>query len=155
MFYFLKNDKYLEVLIITAILVGGLTEPFLFNTSFKNLAFIFGGTLLFGNAKERKEYAVASKWNKEFTLSTDRIEVFASKLKEAMHFDERKCLTGGLVAVVCCAVVQMLVVYPKGYVFDRAECADITKEFKYYEEKNPAYEGYARVGEFEAGDMIE
>ena len=155
MFYFLKKDKYLEVLIIAAILVGGLTEPFLFNTSFKNLAFLFGGTLLFGNAKGRKEYAIASKWNKEIALPVDKVEVLTNKLKEAIRFDRRKCLAGVMIAVICCVALQMFLTYPKGYVFDRAECADITKDFKYYEEENPAYEGYVRVGEFETGDMIE
>lgn len=152
---FLKKDQYLEVLIIISIIVGGLTEPFLFNTSFKNLAFLFGGTLLFGNAKGKREFALAPKWNKEIVLPVSKLEETASRAKEVLSLSKGKCIVGIVTAVVCCVAVQLLVTYPKGYVFHREVCADITKDFKYYEEENPDYAEYKRMGSFEQGDEIE
>lgn len=152
---FLKKDQYLEVLIIISIVVGGLTEPFLFNTSFKNLAFLFGGTLLFGNAKGKREFALAPNWNKEISLPVSKLEETASLAKKVLSLSKGKCIVGIVTAVVCCVAVQLLVAYPKGYVFHREVCADITKDFKYYEEENPDYAEYKRMGSFEQGDEIE
>ena len=53
---YLKKDDYLEALVILSIAVGGLTEPFLYNTSFKNLSFLFMGALLFENKGGRREW---------------------------------------------------------------------------------------------------
>lgn len=44
---YLKEDKRVELAIIISILVAGASEPFLFNTSFKNLSIIFMGSWLF------------------------------------------------------------------------------------------------------------
>lgn len=44
---FCQKRKWKELAIITSIVIAGITEPFLFNTSFKNLSFLFMGELLF------------------------------------------------------------------------------------------------------------
>lgn len=44
---YLKEDKRAELAIIISILVAGASEPFLFNTSFKNLSIIFMGSWIF------------------------------------------------------------------------------------------------------------
>lgn len=154
-YYLLKKDQYLEVLIIISIVIGGLTEPFLFNTSFKNLAFLFGGTLLFGDKKGKKEFALISKWNKEMNLPVSKLEKTACKIKEILSLSKGKYIAGLVMAVLCCFAVQLFVSYPEGYVFHREDCADITKDFKYYEEENPDYAEYKRMGNFEQGDEIE
>lgn len=51
---FLKEDRREELAIIIGILVAGASEPFLFNTSFKNISIIFMGSLLFQMLEERK-----------------------------------------------------------------------------------------------------
>lgn len=154
-YYFLKRDKYLEVLIIVSIVIGGLTEPFLFNTSFKNVAFLFGGTVLWEKEKAKREFALLSKWNKEIKFPLSRIEAVASWIKTVLCFTKEKCLAGMVTAVVCCLAMQLLVSYPEGYIFHREECADITKDFKYYEEENLNYADYKRMGIFERGDENE
>ncbi|NLL75628.1 MAG: hypothetical protein GX235_00025 [Clostridiales bacterium] len=51
---YLKEDRREELAIIIGILVAGASEPFLFNTSFKNLSVIFIGSCLFGLLEEKK-----------------------------------------------------------------------------------------------------
>lgn len=154
-FYFLKKDRYMEVLIIISIVIGGLTEPFLFNTSFKNLAFLFGGGLLFAGPEKRKEFALIPKWNKEIKVSLGKWNTLLFTIKKVLTFEKIQCMMGVAGAVLFCIVAQMMLSYPVGYVLPRKECADITKDFKYYEEENPAYAGYKRMGAFKQGDEIE
>lgn len=64
--YFLMIRKYLkegrraELAIIISILVAGASEPFLFNTSFKNLSIIFMGSWLFQTLSEYNKSKVVS-----------------------------------------------------------------------------------------------
>lgn len=153
--YFLKKDQYMEALIITAIVIGGLTEPFLFNTSFKNLAFLFGGTLLFQGKKGRREFSLASKWNKEIPIPIHKIAELKAFMKRVISLNKKKCIAGAAGAVLLCIALQVFKAYPEGYVLHREVCADITKDFKYYEEENEVYADYKRVGIFQNGDLIE
>ena len=57
-------------------LIAGITEPFLFNTSFKNLTLLLIGEQLFELLKQEnsREKALIRRWNPEITLSTARID---------------------------------------------------------------------------------
>ena len=48
---YLKTEKGMELSIILTTLVTGITEPFMFNTSFKNLSLFFFGELIFEDKK--------------------------------------------------------------------------------------------------------
>lgn len=52
---FTKENKKAELAIIIGMLIAGITEPYLFNLSFKNLILIFAGNLL---------YVTLSEWEK-------------------------------------------------------------------------------------------
>lgn len=154
-YHLLKSDKYLEMLVIVSIAIGGLTEPFLFNTSFKNVAFLFGGAVLFGNVKGKRELSLAAKWNKEVKIPVRFIDNVETIIKGILSFDKRKFIAGIIGAFILGGFVQFFASYPEGYVFQRKECADITKDYKYYEEECPDYAGYKRMGVIEQGDEIE
>ncbi|MBR6770542.1 MAG: hypothetical protein IKM28_04780 [Lachnospiraceae bacterium] len=47
----IREKKHREIAIIVTLLIAGLSEPFLFNTSFKNLSLIFMGTVLFAGGE--------------------------------------------------------------------------------------------------------
>ena len=44
---FTKENKKAELAIIIGMLIAGITEPYLFNLSFKNLILVFAGNLLY------------------------------------------------------------------------------------------------------------
>jgi len=49
-----REKRKKELAVIVTMLVAGISEPFLFNTSFKNLSLFFFGELIFENSREWK-----------------------------------------------------------------------------------------------------
>ena len=159
---YLKEERYIEALIIVIIIIGGMTEPFLYNTSFKNLSFLFMGTLLFGNKNGKKEWGIIP-WerfavyipDKQLQIKTGRIEIAVEKFQHAFRADWRKVLTGLLYAVLLVVLINRFCSYPDGYVVYRTDCSDIPKERTYYDENNPDYASYKRMHLFKQGEEIE
>lgn len=56
--YLYKKDRRKELAITLGIVIAGISEPFLVNTSYKNLTFLFMGEMLFGMTEK---YAVSGK----------------------------------------------------------------------------------------------
>lgn len=157
---YVKNEKYIEVLIFAAIAVGGLTEPFLYNTSFKNLTFLFMGALLFEPKAEKREWNIIF-WKKRLQdnrmveINTEKLVKMRGKIKQIISFNSKKCIAGIFGAVLFCIAANFLITYPEGYVVYRVHCADIGEEKKYYDEQNPEYANYKRMSDFAQGDIIE
>lgn len=64
-----KQQKGSELCVILAILAAGVTEPFLFNTSFKNISMIFLGELLFsGEAAVQDQICIGGKFDRTIDL---------------------------------------------------------------------------------------
>lgn len=160
---YLKRNAYLETLIILSIAVGGLTEPFLYNTSFKNLSFLFMGALLFEHRKERKEWGLQSLglnlsgtwWNRQFTIRTGTIAAGKNRICQILKADWKKCIAACLIALIIGFLVNRMVTYPEGYVVYRVDCSDLTKERHYYREDASEYQNFKRMHSFEEGDEIE
>lgn len=162
LYRYLKEDKYMEALIIVSIIVGGMTEPFLYNTSFKNLSFLFMGALLFENKKQKTERRIIP-WekagihisDKEISIKTDKIKIMADKLRTLLRMDWRKAAAGLLFGGVCVLLVNRFTTYPDGYVVYRTDCSGIPQERNYYDANNPEYLFYRRMHPFELGEEIE
>ncbi|MGN1159540.1 MAG: hypothetical protein ACI4SE_05020 [Lachnospiraceae bacterium] len=155
----LKEDKYLEVLITLIIAIGGLTEPFLYNTSFKNLSFLFLGAMLFEKKAEKKEYALVpikavQSLNMNMAFEFKRLSKVKEKLRYVCIFSSTKLIGGIVGAIFAFLVVSISVSYPEGYVVYRADCADVSEEMNYYDEE-VEYTGYKEMADFQQGDLIE
>lgn len=70
-----NRKRKMELVMTACFLIAGITEPFLFNTSFKNLTLLFIGEQLFELLKQEnaKEKALIRGWNREITLSIAKI----------------------------------------------------------------------------------
>lgn len=160
---YLKEDKYMEALIILSIIIGGLTEPFLYNTSFKNLSFIFMGALLFENRTGKREWGLFSGklhlpgngWRQQIMGKTGWVKALQKEICRILKADWKKYMAGCIVAVLTGLLISQTVTYPKGYVVYRADCADITKEKFYYHEDASEYQDFKRMHSFQEGDEIE
>lgn len=155
-----KREQYLELVIVIAIAIGGLTEPFLYNTSFKNLSFIFMGTLLFHGQTNGKERMLLpglhlQKWNRTFELKNDKWDNFEHKLKEVFSFSLVKLLFAIGCGMIVAVTAEAVITYPKGYVVYRADCSDLEKVFHHYGEENEKYPDYKEMGEFQQGELVE
>lgn len=70
-----KSQDGAALCVILACLAAGITEPFLFNTSFKNISLIFLGNWMFESLGEGKKIFLLGKLNKEYAV---RIPDFSS-----------------------------------------------------------------------------
>lgn len=95
-----RKDKNNELTIILACLVAGIMEPFLFNTSFKNISLLFAGELLYTQGKE-ETLKFFSGMDKEISLRITHInkveEAFCSFLKKSGYRIAGVCLLFALI----------------------------------------------------------
>lgn len=70
------QKRKMELVMTACFLIAGITEPFLFNTSFKNLTLLLIGEQFFELLKQEssKEKALIQKWNLEIALPTAKID---------------------------------------------------------------------------------
>lgn len=114
-----REERGAELCIVLACLVAGITEPFLFNTSFKNISLIFMAELIYGSCEcfEKKKAVHKSK----------DIKAALSKKKQI--------LTG--VLIIGCLIgvfgYRLLATQPERIIVPRSE-SDLDSTF--YEELN-------------------
>lgn len=77
-YFFSKNNKKYELAITLVMILGGVTEQFLFNLSFKNLLFIFMGDVLFTHLLKNPNKK--NIWNNEFSIFSIQKEVNLKKI---------------------------------------------------------------------------
>ena len=142
------QKRWSELAIILSLLVAGISEPFLFNTSFKNITMLLVGDCIFawsGMPAEKwgektflaKEISLLSKWNKAFYISDKEIKAFIQKVKSRVY-KKRKILSGIVIAVgiSCMTMTAMFVQNPDSiYIgIGNTDCGE--REVKYLDMNN-------------------
>lgn len=142
---YIREERKRELAVIVTMLVAGISEPFLFNTSFKNLSLLFLGELIFEGNRERKgilskKICLGGGWNREFVCGKarkgaigrieDEICLFAGRLKKGLFAG---ALAGGLLWSVSYAVMvkppeEILVPYEICDYVDKPELLYLTPE---------------------------
>lgn len=83
---YVKQKKNIELAMICCFLVAGLTEPFLFNTSFKNLTLLFIGEQFFTelnkNRAEEKKSALLRKSDRNIVIDSGRFKKVMKRWQE-------------------------------------------------------------------------
>ncbi len=118
---YVKEKKNKELAIIIGLMIAGISEPFMFNTAYKNLGLIFMGNSLFealrkswktgtaGNIgieekNEKTEWRLSllsSAGEKQFTVSYGKLGKFGSCMGEwAGRNGKRLCMVGAVAALV-------------------------------------------------------
>ncbi len=154
LYILMKRERYVEVLILLVIVVGGLTEPFLYNTSFKNLSFIFLGELLFEKIRGNETYSILAKKNQTKLITLEWLSKVRLFIRHVLRRSAVKLCTVTIGAVIVCLISAFVISYPEGYVVYRADCADLEKVFHYYGEET-GYEGYREMEAFCPGELVE
>ncbi len=149
-----KKAQYIEVLILLIISIGGLTEPFLYNTSFKNLSFVFIGEYIFRAVEGNEKYSLLAKWNKEKQIGDRVLEIVRLGKEKLLVGRTAKVLIAIAGACLVCFLSNIMIAYPEGYVVYRADCSDLEKNFHYYGEEN-IDEDYKEMEDFKQGELIE
>lgn len=146
---YVKEQKGLELLMIFALLAAGLTEPFLFNTSYKNISFLFLGAYLFERGKREEDrlmIVLHGRAIEEIPVPAARIDWqgLGCRIKEAAG-RKRKYIQ--VVSAAAGLVYMMLYIVNvpvyQGVIVPRVHCADIGEGTSVYltEEESGKYKG--------------
>lgn len=114
-----KEQKGKEICVVLSSLFAGLAEPFLFNTSFKNISLIFMDNLLF-KEDGRREYGFTDLAEKEIA-----VPVFPEKGNAKKKLKKEWaaiCLVAAFGVVIGAAVYQTVKIDPERVIVPRKEC---------------------------------
>lgn len=142
----LRRNMGTELVLTITILGYGLVEPFLFNTSLKNLSVFFLGAALFGEL----ELVPVGKWRIAQKMGT-----LWSKIKEVMTSHKKKIAIAGLLAgIVTSLLYGVLVKMPEAYMVQRVDCEVEGKDFKTFDEEYLKQHPEIRVVDYVDADTL-
>ncbi|NBJ91327.1 hypothetical protein D5281_01685 [bacterium 1xD42-62] len=105
--YCIKKNLRMELAVICTFLFAGISEPFLFNASIKNITFIFLGEFLYRVIENEKcVFKLLSRYNKCFLFSCD----FGIKLKKRLSSTRWKMVAG---VALTAGILSFLLLFPK------------------------------------------
>lgn len=138
--------------LILACLIAGVTEPFLFNTSFKNVTLIFVGAMLFcgKQAEGKKKVPLLGKCDRELTIRLPDAGAISKSVKEAALKYKKgliliSLLLGAAAGGICFVCVEM----PERYIMPRTafeDTGDIEEMYHLSSEKELPREGDVVLG---------
>lgn len=115
-----KLQEGTAVCLILSCLVAGITEPFLFNTSFKNISLLFVGDMLLNRETERKEFCLLEKKNKEIRVSLlDIRKIFCESIVNAQKYKKMLIVFSGLIGLLFAVVGHTVTPNPARYILPR------------------------------------
>ena len=102
---YVRERKDKELAIIIGLMIAGISEPFMFNTAYKNLGLIFMGSSLFEATAEsgKTEWRLrllSSVGDKQFCISYTKLGKFGRRMGEWAEKNRRKLCTAGAVAAL-------------------------------------------------------
>ncbi len=144
------EQRGIELLMVFALLAAGLTEPFLFNTSYKNISLLLLGAYLFGRGKPEEDRLMIG-WHgraiEDVLVPSARVDwqEAGCRIKEAVGKKKRYIrMLSTASGLLCIALYITYAPDYRGVIVPRVHCADIEKGTSVYlaEEEPREYEGY-------------
>lgn len=150
----LRRNRNVEALVVVVLAICGLTEPFLYNTSFKNISFLYMGEALYGTGNGKEKIGPLLKWNGEVPINSKRLEKVRNLISDVLALTRKKAAVAAGMALAVTAIACSLTTYPSGYVVRRSNCEDIPKIFRYYGNAN-GQDDFEIMEDFQIGDKVE
>lgn len=132
----IKQKRKRELALILCIAIAGITEPFLFNTSFKNISLIFLGAMLFSEKQEN--IGCNTKWalipRKDMTLVFDltKWELLKRKTIDVLKVNKKRIIyTSTMLGFVIALLVAVCKKMPEAYIVPRIH-VDIESDETWY-----------------------
>lgn len=114
-----KQDGVALCLILSC-LIAGITEPFLFNTSFKNISLLFVGDMIWNKKQSKRERALLGKYNRTFSVNIlDLKRIFAESMKNARKYRKKLIIITMVAGIVAAAMGFWITPAPKRYIMPR------------------------------------
>lgn len=141
---YIKEKKNRELAIIISILLAGITEPFLFNTSFKNLSLLFLGKALFpmdGNGS----IGIFHRWDMKWQIE-NKCVILWSRYKDIVQQHKKTIILSGLAIGICFAALYGITAdVPRQIIVPRRVC-DSTETASVYLERETALQDTKVLG---------
>lgn len=122
---YVKQRKNIELAMICCFLVAGITEPFLFNTSFKNLTLLFLGEQLFQVLRKKepkqKEIAIFKNKDKCIALPVGWIKTPMNGLKGLWEEHQKAIWTVGMITALLFCIMAGVFYQPTTEVLEIAK----------------------------------
>lgn len=158
-----RENKAKELVIIVFICFMGIMEPYLFNTSFKNVIFLFIGELLYrkceaslGGAERTIGIAPWTAFCQRSIPISENILRWLQTAKCRMAQRRKVILTAGMIGGILAAAAAGVIFSlnePPGYIIIRNQTGIIDEEYFYindnWEEKYPSYQVVGTMDEDE------
>lgn len=112
---YIKQKKNIELAMICCFLIAGITEPFLFNTSFKNLTLVFIGEGLFRwlQEKGKRERAILRNRDREMAVSMGRLQKMKERLENIWHRNQKVVFGVGAAAAGASGILAGIFYRPR------------------------------------------
>lgn len=114
---YIKQKKNIELAMICCFLIAGITEPFLFNTSFKNLTLLFIGEGLFQvlqeKEKRKREIAVFRNCDRELLIPTGGLEKIKAGLEKVWRFHKKRIVGVGTITAAISGILGGIFYRPR------------------------------------------
>lgn len=143
-----RNKETGALVMIAAFLIAGISEPFLFNTSFKNITLVFVGEFLFScfqkKDRSRREWGIYLLGDRKITLGNRNSSIWIKAFSELWNLKKSRILTFSVIVGITVGMfVGISCKMPEGYVVPRSQ-ADMESEETYYLEsrEDVRYTGY-------------
>lgn len=133
-----KCQDGVSACLILSCLIAGITEPFLFNTSFKNITLIFVGAMLFGGNKRYcgKKAPLFGRLDRELTIILPDFAAMGKEMWEVSRSYRKTLAAAGIMAGIVTGVLCFINAdMPKRYILPQTafeETGDLG-EFFYLE----------------------
>lgn len=122
-----REQDGVSLCLILACLIAGVTEPFLFNTSFKNITLIFVGTMLFRGklAEGKRKVPLLGKYDRELVIGLPDLGAISKSIKEAaLKYKKGLVLISLLLGVAAGGICFVSVEMPERYIMPRTAFED-------------------------------
>ena len=135
-----------ELTIMLALLAAGVSEPFLFNASFKNITILFVGKYLFEfsgamKAGEKsiwsREIPLLSAWNREYAIDCGQLICRFGGMKEKLRSHSRRMICAMAVVCVLSSLAAARFVWQPDSIYVEVGATDCgEREIKYLDMEN-------------------
>lgn len=125
-----KEQDGVALCVILSCLIAGITEPFLFNTSFKNLSLLFVGEMIFTLKGCEKKYSVLGKLDKKLEISFPDLKKILREMENATMGHRKTLIVAAIIFGILAGVISyQSTLMPERYILPRT-AFEMTNDIK-------------------------
>lgn len=133
--YLIKSGQKIKLAIMVSLLIAGISEPFLFNTSFKNITVLFIGEWLFQYLKTfpgKKRFRLFSEFDREYTINIGATRTIVRQYKLIILSYWRQLACVAMISIIVCALLASVMAESPQYIYVGTGATDVADQDVFY-----------------------